>query len=141
LLQLAKWIRDPAIHLRLDAHHPPTGSHHQKVVVIDDCLAFCGGIDMTTDRWDTRAHADEEPRRLEPDGTPYGPWHDATTVLQGPVAKALGDLCRRRWEISGGGKLEPSDVGGDCWPDHVAPDFKDVEVGIALTVPEMADQE
>lgn len=141
LLRLAKWIRDPRIHLRLDAHHPPTGSHHQKVVVIDDCLAFCGGIDMTADRWDTRDHADDEPRRLEPDGKPYGPWHDATTMLQGPVAKALGDMCRSRWEVSGGGKLEPIDGDGDCWPVHVAPDFTDVEVAIALTVPEMAGQQ
>lgn len=141
LLRLAKWIRDPRIHLRLDAHHPPAGSHHQKVVVIDDCLAFCGGIDMTADRWDTREHADEEQRRLEPDGTPYGPWHDATTMLQGPVARALGDMCRGRWQVSGGGKLEQIDGDDDCWPDHMKPDFIDVEVGIALTVPEMADQE
>lgn len=141
LLRLAKWIRDPHIHLRLDSHHPPAGSHHQKVVVIDDCLAFCGGIDMTADRWDTREHADKEPRRLEPDGTPYGPWHDATTMLQGPVAKALGDVCRGRWEVSGGEKLDQIDDDGDCWPDHVEADFTDIEVGIALTVPEMADQE
>lgn len=141
LLRLAKWIRDPQIHLRLDAHHPPAGSHHQKVVVIDDCLAFCGGIDMTADRWDTRKHADKEPRRLEPDGTPYGPWHDATTMLQGPVARALGDMCRGRWEVSGGGKLAQIDGDGACWPDHVQPDFTDIEVGIALTVPEMADQQ
>lgn len=141
LLRLAKWVRDPAIHLRLDAHHPPAGSHHQKVVVVDDCLAFCGGIDMTVDRWDTRAHADEDPRRVDPDGTPYGPWHDATTMLQGPVARALGDMCRSRWEVSGGGKLEQSDGDGDCWPDHVEADFTDIEVGIALTVPEMVDQE
>ena len=33
-------------------------SHHQKIVVIDDCLAFCGGIDMTSARWDTREHLD-----------------------------------------------------------------------------------
>jgi len=141
LLRLAKWISDPNIHLRLDAHHPPAGSHHQKVVVIDDCLAFCGGIDMTADRWDTRDHADEEPRRLEPDGTPYGPWHDATTMLQGPVAKALGDMCRGRWKESGGSELRPVDDRNSCWPEHVAPDFTNVEVGIALTVPEMTGQE
>ncbi len=141
LLRLAKWIRDPRIHLRLDAHHPPAGSHHQKVVVIDDSLAFCGGIDMTADRWDTREHADDEPRRLEPDGTPYGPWHDATTMLQGPIAGALGDMCRGRWEVAGGGKLDPICGNAESWPDHVEPDFTDVEVGIALTVPEMANQQ
>jgi phosphatidylserine/phosphatidylglycerophosphate/cardiolipin synthase-like enzyme len=141
LMRIAKWIRDPQIHLRLDKHHPPAGSHHQKVVVIDDNVAFCGGIDMTVDRWDTREHADDEPRRVEPNDTPYGPWHDATTIMTGPVARALGDLCRDRWAVSGGSKLEPVTEAGDCWPDHVKPDFTDVEIGIALTVPEMADQQ
>lgn len=141
LMRMAKWIQDPQIHLRLDSHHPPAGSHHQKVVVIDDCVAFCGGIDMTVDRWDTREHADEEPRRVEPNGKVYCPWHDATTLLQGPVAGALGDMCRERWELSGGGKLNAVDEKGDCWPGHVEPDFTEVEVAIALTVPEMAKQE
>jgi phosphatidylserine/phosphatidylglycerophosphate/cardiolipin synthase-like enzyme len=141
LLRLARWVRDPQVHMRLDAHHPPTGSHHQKVVVIDDDVAFCGGIDMTVDRWDTRDHADDEPRRVEPDGSPYGPWHDATTLLEGPVARALGDMCRRRWEAAGGTPLAPVEGGGGCWPEHVAADFTDVPVGIALTIPEMAGQE
>lgn len=141
LLRIAKWVGEPRIQLRLDHHHPPAGSHHQKVVVIDDCLAFCGGIDMTADRWDTRDHADDEPRRVEPDGTLYGPWHDASTMLEGPVAGALGDMCRTRWKVSGGEPLPPVTDAGDCWPEHVEPDFTDIEVGIAQTIPEMADQE
>lgn len=141
LMRIARWIRDPQVHLRLDGHHPPAGSHHQKVVVIDDDTAFCGGIDMTVDRWDTRAHADDEPRRIEPDGSPYGPWHDATTMLKGPIARALGDMCRERWAVSGGGDLATVQRhDADCWPEHVKPDFTDVEVGIALTIPEMAEQ-
>ncbi|MBB4153942.1 phosphatidylserine/phosphatidylglycerophosphate/cardiolipin synthase-like enzyme [Sphingomonas jinjuensis] len=141
LLRIAKWIADPQVHLRLDGHHPPAGSHHQKVVVIDDAVAFCGGIDMTVDRWDTRDHDDDAPRRVEPDGTPYGPWHDATTLLEGPAARALGDMCRGRWQLSGGDELPAIDDVDSSWPTDVAADFTDVEVGIALTVPEMAGQD
>ena len=94
----SSWLAERRIHVKLDGHHPIGASHHQKVVVIDDCLAFCGGIDMTDKRWDTRAHDDDEPHRVGPTGEPYGPWHDATTALSGPVAKALGELCRLRWE-------------------------------------------
>ena len=31
--------------------------HHQKIVVIDDAIAFSGGIDLTLRRWDCREHA------------------------------------------------------------------------------------
>ena len=99
--------------------------------MLDDDVAFCGGIDMTVDRWDTRGHEDGEPRRVAPNGTPYKPWHDATTMLEGPVAAALGDLCRERWRASGGAVPRPPGGGGDCWPAHVDPDFEQVEVGSA----------
>lgn len=141
LVRIAKWIRDPQVHLRFDGHHPIGGSHHQKVVVIDDTVAFCGGIDMTVDRWDTRDHQDDDPRRIEPDGTPYQPWHDATTALAGPVARALGEMCRERWRVAGGSELTAPVDGADCWPIGLDPDFTDAEVAIARTIPEMAGQE
>jgi phosphatidylserine/phosphatidylglycerophosphate/cardiolipin synthase-like enzyme len=140
LLRIAKWMRDDQVHLRFDANHPFGGSHHQKVLVIDDALAFCGGIDMTVDRWDTRSHLDDEPHRIEPNGMPYEPWHDATTMLEGPVAAALGEMCRERWRSSGGTIGAPSPGTGGHWPSHVAADFNDVKVAIARTIPEMPDQ-
>lgn len=70
LVTTLRWMAHPRITVKLDSHHPPAASHHQKIVVIDDCFAFCGGIDMTGDRWDTRHHRDEEPGRLHPDGSP-----------------------------------------------------------------------
>lgn len=141
LLTILRWIRDPQIHLKLDGHHPVAASHHQKVIVIDDCVAFCGGIDMTRDRWDTRAHADAEPRRVAPDGTPHGPWHDAAMALEGPAASALGDASRGRWRAAGGRPLEPVAGNTDCWPEGLRADFVDVTVGISRTLPKMADQE
>jgi phosphatidylserine/phosphatidylglycerophosphate/cardiolipin synthase-like enzyme len=137
LLTILKWARHPRIHVKLDGHHPFAASHHQKIVAIDDCLAFCGGIDMTADRWDTRAHIDDDPGRIGPTGKPYKPWHDATTALSGPVAAALAELCRMRWERASGNTIAPIEGGGACWPEGLEPDFRDVGVGIARTFPEM----
>ena len=60
------WMTNSRIRFKLDHAHPPGATHHQKIVVIDDALAFCGGIDMTADRWDTREHRDEDPHRTRP---------------------------------------------------------------------------
>jgi len=135
---LAKWMSHPRIHVRLDSMHPPGASHHQKIVVIDDCFAFCGGIDMTGDRWDTRAHRDADPGRKRPDGSPYKPWHDATTALQGEAAACLGEHGRMRWRNAGGDELAPVGAAGAIWPDALVPQFEDVAVAIARTAPEMS---
>ena len=123
------------VHFALDSHHPVGGAHHQKVVVIDDEVAFCGGIDVTTGRWDTREHRSDDPRRSAPDGTPQKPWHDVTTALAGPVAQALGDLTRDRWERATGERLREVEGGGDPWPDGLDADLTGVDVAIARTMP------
>ena len=95
---VARLAATRAIQFKLDSAHPPGCSHHQKIVVIDDCFAICGGIDMTGDRWDRPAHADDDPGRVRPNGKPYGPWHDATMAVDGRLAAALGELACDRWE-------------------------------------------
>lgn len=133
---LIRWMRHPRIHTRLDSFHPTGASHHQKIVVIDDCVAFCGGIDMTSERWDTRSHRDNDQRRRI-GRKPYGPWHDATSALEGPIAAALGKLARDRWSRAGGGPLRPVAHDNDCWPDELQPQFRNIDVGIARTRPKM----
>ncbi|MDT8759348.1 phospholipase D-like domain-containing protein [Sphingomonas psychrotolerans] len=141
LTTTVRWMLHPRIHPKLDSRHPPGASHHQKIVVIDDCLAFCGGIDMTNKRWDTRSHCDDEPRRVDPDGATYMPWHDATTALQGPVAKALGELCRERWQLAGGKPIAAPPPRDACWPDILTPHFENVPAAISRTQPDMKDVE
>jgi phosphatidylserine/phosphatidylglycerophosphate/cardiolipin synthase-like enzyme len=140
LWTLTKWrfLRD-RIHLLLDGAHPVAASQHQKIVVIDDCLAFCGGIDMTDERWDTREHKDDEPHRRSPRGKPYKPWHDATTALTGPIAKALGDLCRMRWGLAGGEPITAPPESNHVWPESITPDFEGVDVAISRTQPKHED--
>ncbi|MDB5717077.1 MAG: phospholipase [Sphingomonas bacterium] len=134
-----KWMLHSRIHTKLDGAHPAGASHHQKIVVIDDCFAFCGGIDMTGDRWDTREHRDEEPDRRRPNGRPYKPWHDATTALEGPVSAALAEHSRHRWMIAGGHELQPVAENNPCWPEGLAPQFRDVDIAIARSAPEIPD--
>ncbi|WP_230533095.1 phospholipase D-like domain-containing protein [Microvirga roseola] len=134
-LKLLDWIAGRRLQFRLDHEHPTGACHHQKIVVVDDTVAFCGGIDMTVYRWDTPAHADEDPCRKDPTGEPYHPWHDATICLMGEVARALGDLARERWKRATGEKIPPAPLCEPCWPDHLSPDLTDVDVAIARTEP------
>ena len=134
ILDLARWWMNPRIDFKLDSAHPLGCSHHQKIVIIDDKFAACGGIDMTSGRWDTRDHLEADARRKLPGGKLYAPWHDATMLLEGDVARALGDLGRARWVQAGGAPMAacaPQDE--SAWPERLNAEFRDVEVGIART--------
>jgi len=123
-------------HFRMDGHHPLAASHHQKVVVIDDKVAFAGGIDLCKWRWDTSEHRANDPRRVTPDGDCYPPFHDVQMMVDGDAATALGDLARERWRRATGKQLKaPPQSDLDPWPARVPPDLQDVRVGIARTEP------
>jgi phosphatidylserine/phosphatidylglycerophosphate/cardiolipin synthase-like enzyme len=146
LFTLMRWMAHPRIHTRLDAASTPGAAHHHKIVVIDDRLAFCGGIDMTSSRWDTPAHLDDDPQRIMPNGAPYGPWHDSTMALQGPAAAALGELSRERWREAGGQPLTPvpplAPGSGEAapWPKDLTSHFRDVSVAISRSRPVTAER-
>ncbi|KXV56013.1 phospholipase [Acetobacter tropicalis] len=139
LRTLVRWAMHPRITLRLDGKHPFSGSQHHKIVAIDDQLAFCGGIDMTVGRWDTRAHRDHDPRRKSPDGAALKPWHDATSMFDGKAARAIGDLARDRWKTVTGDCLPLPASRHTCWPEGFTPAFEAVRLGIARTIPKMED--
>lgn len=134
IFRLLRWAMSKQITFKLDSAHPFAASHHQKIVVVDDRLAFCGGIDMTASRWDTRDHLDKDKRRKRPTtGRRYGPWHDATMAVDGDAARGLGELARKRWGIAGGDPIAPPRVTSDPWPDELKPMFSNVDVAIART--------
>jgi phosphatidylserine/phosphatidylglycerophosphate/cardiolipin synthase-like enzyme len=134
VLDLMRWFPHRRIDFKFDTAHPVGCSHHQKIAVIDDRLAVCGGIDMADRRWDTREHREVNPQRRRPGGSVYGPWHDVTMMMEGPIAGALDDLGRRRWECAGGKPLAPVRPSEhSAWPDGLEAHFEDVEIGIART--------
>jgi phosphatidylserine/phosphatidylglycerophosphate/cardiolipin synthase-like enzyme len=130
---LLRWKRTKAIDYRFDGSHPVGCSHHQKIVVIDDRLAACGGIDISADRWDTPEHLDDDPHRIGPNGKPYGPWHDATMLMQGEVAEHLSVLGRERWKVATRAELPKIDPCDQPWPSELAVMFSDVDIAIART--------
>ena len=79
-----------SIHFAVDPKERPMHCHHEKLVVVDDRVAFVGGIDLTVlggDRFDSSAHV----ARGE-----LG-WHDATALLRGPIVADVAEHFRLRW--------------------------------------------
>ncbi|MBP2547595.1 phospholipase D1/2 [Neorhizobium galegae] len=140
-LHMLRWMFSKRINLKLDRAHPAMAAHHMKLLVIDDAVAFCGGIDMTVGRWDTRDHMDDDQNRLSPYGRPEPPWHDATSCFSGPAAKALGDLARARWQTATGETLQPVSATGPLWPKDLPADFNGIDIGIARTAPEYGEHQ
>jgi phospholipase D1/2 len=129
------WSTPHQIRLCLDKTAPFGSSQHQKIVVVDDCLAFSGGLDLTIRRWDTPEHAIANPDRADPAGKPYGPFHDIQAVVDGAAARALADLARERWSRAECADAWPVRPGGGIWPASVEPDFHEVDIAIARTEP------
>lgn len=141
-LRLTDWLIGRRIRLKLDHAHASGAAHHQKIIVIDDALAFCGGIDATAERWDTSGHADDNPLRVRPTSKrPYQPWHDASIVVDGDVARALGELVRTRWSHATGETIPPPPAVAPIWPEALEPMLTQAEVAISRTAAAYATRE
>jgi phospholipase D1/2 len=134
------WRTPERVTLCIDDSVPFGSSQHQKIVVVDDAVAFSGGLDLTIRRWDTTAHSAENSQRVDPSGHPYRPFHDVQMMVDGAAARALAQLARERWCRANGGvpQVEPH---GDPWPETVRADFTDIDVGIARTQPRYDSEE
>lgn len=88
------------IQCALDARERPMHCHHEKTIVVDDRVAFVGGIDLTTfngDRWDLPDHP---PRDAEG-------WHDVAVRLEGPAVQDVAENFALRWHATTGERLPP----------------------------------
>ena len=70
--------------MELDSRERPMHCHHEKLVMVDERVAYVGGLDLTT-FGGNRLDQSDHPRR---DGIG---WHDACVRLEGPV---VADVAR-----------------------------------------------
>lgn len=134
--------KHPRLHFQTDNFLPLGSSHHQKILAVDDALAFVGGLDFSVWRWDTAEHHFDHPERIDTRGKPYNPYHDTTLLVSGPVARELADLCRKRWLDATGESIErPSEEPRIAWPPSIEPNFEDTQVAISLTQTRHQDRE
>lgn len=89
----------------------PIGSYHQKTVVCDGRVGFCGGMNLKQNDWDTRLHRIFDPARCrfsrpgafrrrvrdlaEPADHP--PRHDFMARIEGPSVAHIEENFRQRW--------------------------------------------
>ncbi len=110
------------IHCVLDRHERLAHCHHEKLVIVDDEVAFVGGIDLTGlggDRFDHNDH---------PYRAALG-WHDGAVCIRGPAVADVAEHFRSRWQEVAGEELAPPAVPGPAG---------DVELQLVRTVPERA---
>jgi len=124
---------DGRIRFCLDSSLPLGSSQHQKIVVIDNAIAFSGGLDLTIRRWDTSEHLAEHPLRRDPDGKPYPPFHDVQCMVEGEAAAALGEIAVARWRAAGCPVEACETVEGDRWPASVPAGAQRIQAAIART--------
>ncbi|MGM0600674.1 MAG: VTT domain-containing protein [Candidatus Rifleibacteriota bacterium] len=137
------WKTGERLYFNLDSEHPLGGAQHQKIVTIDDSLAFAGGLDLTRCRWDTREHKVKNKLRIDPEKNPYSTFHDVHMMVAGDAAKSLSQLARKRWSDANGVEpVEPTVVKdiGKLWPAFVKDWIDNIQVGIARTFPEFKER-
>jgi phosphatidylserine/phosphatidylglycerophosphate/cardiolipin synthase-like enzyme len=85
----------------IDSCLGPLHCHHEKTIVIDDRVAFVGGIDLTLDAGDPF----DSPRHLARGRVG---WHDAAVRLRGPAVADVAEHFHLRWTAARGEQLAPA---------------------------------
>jgi phospholipase D1/2 len=93
------WTTNDRLKFCFDACHCLGASHHQKFAVVDGAVAFLGGLDLCSSRWDDRNHCANNSSRINTDQSTYGPFHDIQSYHTGSVAGKLAELFRERWRL------------------------------------------
>jgi phospholipase D1/2 len=100
----------PRVHFEFTSHPDTGGCYHRKLVIVDDEVAFLGGLDLCDSRWDTRCHVKHAPERIDLKGNPYKPFHDIQVGLRGPIVAPLVEIFLEDWRRATGQEPDASVV-------------------------------
>ncbi len=82
------------IEIRFDSNAPAlTSGFHEKIIIVDSKIGFCGGYDLLGNKWDTSCHGFENPSR----DNGSSPWHDIHAMVKGPILWDLIFHFNQRW--------------------------------------------
>jgi len=82
--------RGTRIEMQLDARERPFHCHHEKLVIVDDRVAYVGGLDLTSFNGNRNDSSDHPPR------IGIG-WHDTCTRIEGPIVGDVAAHFALRW--------------------------------------------
>ena len=131
----SKWKRFAGAQVFYSQERAPYAfaSCHEKVVLLDDNCCFTGGIDISKDRWDTRAHSLKKTGRRNSDGEGYRPTHDLQAVISGEAAKCLKEFVGPRFpSVSQAVRTKSKSL---LWPASVPAQAVNLEVAFSRTEP------
>jgi len=117
---LAQLTAGTKVRCATDSRERPLHCHHEKTIVVDDRVAFVGGMDLTTesgDRFDGSTHV----ARAQ-----LG-WHDVSTRIEGPAVADVASHFRMRWHETTGERLSAGAA-----PERAG----DLTLQIVRTIPE-----
>ncbi|WP_415280805.1 phospholipase D-like domain-containing protein [Candidatus Nitrososphaera sp. FF02] len=104
-----------SLEVRVDSTAPAfTSAHHEKIIIIDGKIGFCGGLDLSRGKWDTPNH--DYDSSLRDHGSE--PWHDVHAMVRGPVVADLTYHFLQRWhytknrDAAAARSIEPPQVEG-----------------------------
>lgn len=130
-----RWFKG-RVDFRLDSPHTIGAAHHQKILVVDDEIAFCTGCDFAANRWDVPSHPDRLIYRYLPSGKAYKPRHEVSIMVEGEAAYALGDVARERWRKATGETVAArKGTVNSLWPASCPPSLENTEIAIMRTEP------
>jgi phosphatidylserine/phosphatidylglycerophosphate/cardiolipin synthase-like enzyme len=130
------WRGHRRIHYRMDSCHPVGASQHQKLIVVDRGIAFLGGMDVCSSRWDDRDHRARDARRRT-GWRRYAPYHDVQAYVSGDAVDVLRDWFGERWRLATGDELRLSGVPRRAMAIEPTCEVRAPVVALSRTWPEM----